>query len=114
MADEVITFSLEGNLFVINHFKGVMEMPIVSSGHFPEAKTMNDGVSVVLDPSLMKKWLVTANDFVGSLSDIRIWDTVKSASDIKNNRFVYPAGNNSLTSNSYQQVDPFSLNNFAI
>ena len=32
---------------------------------------------------------------MGSLSDLRIWNTVKTAEDIANNRFVYPNGNES-------------------
>ncbi len=62
--------------------------------------------------------ITTVNDFVGSLSDIRIWNTVKNESEIKNNRFVYPSGSESglitsirLDSQKYLVYSDYSITN---
>lgn len=64
LAEEVVTFAIEGNLLRIEHFKGTMEMPILPSEHFPSAQTTEEGVNISLNAEKLKEWLSIVPNFV--------------------------------------------------
>lgn len=64
LAEEVVTFAIEGNLLRIEHFKGTMEMPILPSEHFPSAQTTEEGVDISLNAEKLKEWLSIVPNFV--------------------------------------------------
>ena len=64
LAEEVVTFVVEGNLLRIEHFKGTMEMPIMPSEHFPSAQTTEEGVNISLNAEKLKEWLNIVPNFV--------------------------------------------------
>lgn len=64
LAEEVVTFAIEGNLLRIEHFKGTMEMPILPSEHFPSAQTTEEGTSLTLNAEKLKEWLSIVPNFV--------------------------------------------------
>lgn len=64
LAEEVVTFSIEGKLLHIDHFKGTMDMPTMPSEHFPMAQTTDDGVNVCIKTDKLKEWLGIATNFV--------------------------------------------------
>ena len=64
LAEEVVTFAIEGNLLRIEHFKGTMEMPILPSEHFPSAQTTEEGVNISLNAEKLKEWLNIVPNFV--------------------------------------------------
>jgi DNA polymerase-3 subunit beta len=64
LAEEVVTFVIEGSVMVINHFKGSMELPILASDQFPLKQIVEDGVNAKLNVTTIKEWLAIASDFV--------------------------------------------------
>lgn len=66
LAEEVVTFVVEGNLLRIEHFKGTMEMPILPSERFPSAQTTEEGVNISLNVDKVKEWLSVATNFVAN------------------------------------------------
>ena len=64
LAEEVVTFVVEGSLLRIEHFKGTMEMPIMPSEHFPSAQTTEEGVNISLNAEKLKEWLSIVPNFV--------------------------------------------------
>ena len=66
LAEEVVTFVVEGNLLRIEHFKGTMEMPIVQSNAFPQAQEVSEGTSLTLNADKVKEWLSIATNFVAN------------------------------------------------
>lgn len=64
LAEEVVTFAIEGNLLRIEHFKGTMEMPILPSEHFPSVQTTEEGVNISLNAEKLKEWLSIVPNFV--------------------------------------------------
>lgn len=70
LIEEEITFEIKNNRIIINHFKGVIEMPIIPSETFPESQVTEDGISVTFNAIMFKEWLTVANSFVSS-DDLR-------------------------------------------
>lgn len=66
LAEEEITFSIANTTLIIEHFKGVMEMPIVDAKSYPQAQTTTNGASITLDGDKLKEWLAIATNFVAS------------------------------------------------
>ena len=66
LAEEVVTFSIEGNLLRIEHFKGTMEMPVVDSTEFPSPSIAVDGIKFDIESSKLKEWLFISSSFVSS------------------------------------------------
>ena len=64
LAEEVVTFAIEGSLLRIEHFKGTMEMPIMQSEHFPSAQTTEEGTTLTLNAEKLKEWLSIVPNFV--------------------------------------------------
>lgn len=64
LVEEVVTFAIEGNLLRIEHFKGTMEMPILSAEHFPSAQTTEEGTTLTLNAEKLKEWLSIVPNFV--------------------------------------------------
>ena len=64
LAEEVVTFAIEGNLLRISHFKGTMEMPTLPSEHFPSAQTTEEGTTLTLNAEKLKEWLGIVPNFV--------------------------------------------------
>ena len=70
LAEEVVTFAIEGNLLRIEHFKGTMEMPILPAEHFPMAQVTEVGTTLTLDADTLKTWLGIVGDFTAE-DDLR-------------------------------------------
>jgi DNA polymerase-3 subunit beta len=70
LAEEIITFTIEGNVMCIGHIKGTMEMPIAEASAFPTAQVTDEGVNVNLSVDKLKEWLSNASDFVAQ-DDLR-------------------------------------------
>ena len=70
LAEEVVTFAIEGSLLRIEHFKGTMEMPTMPSEHFPSAQTTEEGVNISLNAEKLKEWLSIVPNFVAD-DDLR-------------------------------------------
>lgn len=70
LAEEVVTFAIEGSLLRIEHFKGTMEMPTMPSEHFPSAQTTEEGTTLTLNAEKLKEWLSIVPNFVAD-DDLR-------------------------------------------
>lgn len=70
LAEEVVTFAIEGTTLVINHFKGTMEMPILQAEQFPMAQVTKEGTTLTLDADTLKTWLGIVGDFTAE-DDLR-------------------------------------------
>lgn len=70
LAEEVVTFAIEGNVLRISHFKGTMEMPILPAEQFPMAQVTEEGATLTLDADTLKTWLGIVGDFTAE-DDLR-------------------------------------------
>lgn len=70
LAEEVVSFSIEGTTLTINHFKGTMEMPIAPAEQFPQAQEVSEGTSLTLNAEKLKEWLSIVPNFVAD-DDLR-------------------------------------------
>lgn len=70
LAEEMVSFSIEGTTLTINHFKGTMEMPIAPVEHFPQAQEVSEGISLSLNAEKLKEWLNIVPNFVAD-DDLR-------------------------------------------
>lgn len=66
LAEEIVTFSIEGTSFVLNHFKGEIEMPTMQAEEFPRETDVQSGLELTIDTDNIKSWLGIASDFVGN------------------------------------------------
>lgn len=70
LSEEVVTFAIEGTTLVINHIKGVIEMPILPAEQFPMAQVTKDGIALTLNADTLRIWLGIVGDFTAN-DDLR-------------------------------------------
>lgn len=66
LAEEVVTFIVDGHRMVIDHFKGTMEMAILPSETYPIEQNAEDGAMITLNADKIKEWISIANNFVAT------------------------------------------------
>lgn len=70
LIEEEVTIRVDNSRLIIEHFKGVIEMPISSSDLFPNQQSISDGVELVLDVDTLSTWVDMASAFVAN-DDLR-------------------------------------------
>lgn len=70
LIEEEVTICVDNSRLIIEHFKGVIEMPISSSDLFPNQQNISDGIELVLDVDTLNTWVNMGSAFVAN-DDLR-------------------------------------------